>query len=65
MRRNRFLVSMVTIGVVVGWVMGYYAGVTWWSVLVLFCVVFASAFTLKLVEVRKTRTTNPKKKKAG
>lgn len=66
--RKKFLVGMITIGVVVGWVVGYYAGRVpdfnvWWSVLLLLCVIVASAFILRLSETRKQIAANPKKKK--
>ena len=68
MKLKRFLIGMITIGVVIGWVMGYYAGrvpdlSVWWSVLLLLCIVLASAFILRLVDARKAQTSNPKKTK--
>lgn len=65
--RKKFLIGMIAIGVVVGWVIGYYAGRVpdfsmWWSALLLLCIIFASAFILRLAEARKAQPANPKKK---
>ena len=70
MKRKKFLVGMITVGAVVGWIIGYCAGRApdfsgWWSALLLLCIIFASAFTLRLVEIRRLRrkqASNPKKK---
>jgi len=68
MKLKRFLIGMITIGAVVGWIMGYYAGripdlSVWWSALLLLCIILASAFILRLVDARKTQPSNPKKTK--
>ena len=68
MKLKRFLIGMITIGVVIGWVMGYYAGrvpdlSVWWSILLLLCIILASAFILKLADMRQAKPSNPNPKK--
>jgi len=60
MKHRKYLVGIVTIGAVVGWILGYYAGrmapgIAWVGLLVLVCVVFAFAFLLKYLESRNIR----------
>ena len=50
--KKKHLVAMISVGLVFGWVLGYYAGTTWLSVVVLLCLVFASAFLLQFLESR-------------
>ena len=66
MKHKRFLIAMIAVGAVAGWILGYFAGkaeggVGWWGILVLLCVIFASAFLLRLTEIRRTQKDNPKK----
>ena len=48
------------VGVVVGWIMGYFAGASWWSLVVVVVVVIAAVLLMKLTESEVSRTRRPK-----
>lgn len=49
------IVVMVAIGAVIGWVLGYYSGVTWASLVVLICLMLSSGFIYGLLARRGQR----------
>ena len=61
MKARRYLISMVFVGTSVGWIMGYYASSTWWSILVLVCIVISLALILRLA-ITSREISGPKKK---
>lgn len=58
---RREIVVMVAIGAVIGWVLGYYSGVTWASLVVLVCLMLSSGFIYGLLVKRGQRKVESKK----
>ena len=65
MSRKRMMLTLVAVGVAVGIIMGYYAGATWWSLLIVVVAVAIAGFGLRLIDMRNKRQKELSKKPTG